>query len=498
MAIEIGRIPTRIYEDKARDAIIPYSDNETPSYIPNLFLGNGEEELADEYVGLPVERILRPDEVTGDSTRLLEIARELKEDIKNHFETRLQLFHLQLLIAHGTQLVFGKFKTKAQVGVKSKGKGDPESPTKKFPSKYQEAHASTLPNLQYITSEEYDNTDLSTLKPKILALGTSTYKVFNTTHKLSGFVNSVDLEIDKNIKPRFFDSFRHFCIKLLNDISQSNKATFMGTYRNFLFNIDKVLDMGLPLASRAYEREVFTYYKEVAGSYLSKVDDPRFWRALAFCQTFEEDQLGTICQSIRSRISLESACDLRIERIRNRSIEMFPDIKFREEILKVSVIRLSSADTKTREIEDLIDRTYPYAPDGVNKHVKACLENAEIIAEAKKILNSFAQFKGILSNADKLKKSAFSESIKSKRGAVKHVQNIAIRVLFEVSTATQQANPVAVRLCRFFMISPSSVVDLLEAQSIQFKEKSDLLSRDLLVKAAFEELKVLLAPPGPK
>jgi len=197
--------------------IFAYSNNQTPSYVPNYMLGSGTPSLESKYSATPVEQIIKNITIKN----LVTVTEALKSDIQNAAETRFQLFIIQLLAAHKTHFIFFKYSTEGQGGEKTKKQN------KKDGLPLAEAHASTLPSLLYITKEDslknienpYDN-----MQPLIFDKNN---KNRHTTTKLPTLVNQVDTRIDEKTKPKrfLFTNFRDVAIRILNECSTDAAKT---------------------------------------------------------------------------------------------------------------------------------------------------------------------------------------------------------------------------------------------------------------------------------
>lgn len=220
----------------------------------------------------------------------VELASEdLKDDIENHFETRIQLFFLQLLMTYKTERIYKGFKTYMQGGLK----------VKKDSNGLVEAHSCLLPGLSYkkLTDKKKIEKD-GEQESFVFAANSSYEKIFNATVKLPKFVNDVDslLERVKGTK-NGNESFRGYCVRLIN----LNARGELDPSKAMI----KFLKEGSTTIARLLEREkyknaqninknkklnidkenakkiVLHLYQDVISSYLDQIDDRNFFEKLA-------------------------------------------------------------------------------------------------------------------------------------------------------------------------------------------------------------------------
>jgi hypothetical protein len=132
---------------------------------------------------------------------------KLSSDIRNHFETRLELAFQQMLLVYKT-LITMQFNDHAynQIG---NGKIDPHNTR----ANYQAAHSSTIPALVNAILNDPDHWI-------VFAYGTYFYKNWNSTIYLPDIVNQMDSKLDRYIKDkRTGDTFREFFTKELNKVA---------------------------------------------------------------------------------------------------------------------------------------------------------------------------------------------------------------------------------------------------------------------------------------
>lgn len=463
-AITLGLIPSQTYAENTRREIIPYSDNETPSYIPNFYLGNGELSLDITLASAKVENMIVYKAIDGPDD-LLKLAVTLKEDIKNHIETRLQLFHVQTLVAYRTQLAFGKFNTKAQAGIKKKEKQENESP-----SKLVEAHPSTLPNLQYVDQKDLqaDYIDIFQLKPKILGLLTSFYKNNNVTHKLPLFVNEVDSLIDKNSKLPYFENFRLFCIELLKNLAEQNGRPLQKGFYNFLLNLHQILLVASQAIIPIYKKQVIDFYLEVVRAYLQKTHTPDFWKALLFSRNLQDQELEKEMPAfplyLQKKLSLEISCCQKIDAISQCAHQIVGVPQHFNYLIKHVIIQLSSVKDPFFKAVSEIDENYPNSTDTIKEYAIMSSQDPKVIGAVHAFFNSFQDTESLKNELSKnLKQHPIAQIIKQSviqgKTRINNLDHILIRVLLNLGKSRNTPSRATMKLYQLLYISPSQVAD---------------------------------------
>lgn len=215
--------------DQAR-IVLDLELNQTPAYIPTLFL---------QCKPVSVYRCSVNELFDGSAatrTPALDLAKGLKHDIDNHIEMRIQLMAEQLLLTYGTNLQFRKYRTELQAGMSNKQNS----------CELVEAHCGTLPSLSFVAQAEYEahfllDGDVE-LEPRVFAALSSSHSIWSTTTKLPKFVNDLDSAIDEGTRAPFLgsDHFRNYCIAVLNFNSAAKLDPVRGLQR-FLKTLDQLL-----------------------------------------------------------------------------------------------------------------------------------------------------------------------------------------------------------------------------------------------------------------
>lgn len=198
---------------------LPYTKNLGPSYVPTHLIRKIEN---------PLEPSLR---LVGGSD-FLDLS---TEDLKNHMETRIQLFFQQMLLFYKTGLHFQLYThADSQVG---KINGDGAA-----------AHSSTLPTLRLATNQNGTSV--------CVAHGSSFYYDWNTTVYLPTIANHVDLSIDQS-------GLRKSAINILNSVSLGLLQPGEGL-SNFLDNLISSLN---GIQARTDRLKVVEQYLKIATNY---------------------------------------------------------------------------------------------------------------------------------------------------------------------------------------------------------------------------------------
>ncbi len=352
---------------------------------------------------------------------------------------RLQLFCLQLALVHKTGLVFNHHKTKAQAGIKNKS-----SPQKNNNSKLHELHASTLPNLKFISPETAQSEKIDVFKMDIYVFGldTPSYMNFNATHKLPRFVNGIDSNIDKNTPIPFFDHFRQFCVKLLNDSSQGSGIE--KGFRCFLHNLGQTIGVIKSRTLSKYAITVLDWYNDVVQSYLSRID-------LVFNAFFRADvkNIETVCTRLQGNFQRE----VDISRKLGKRLE-------NNHLIRCAMIALVGLNATSKMIEEYtLDarNSAGYTSSGIITHTISVIQKPEVVAEGRRLLGTVQEIKDV--------KQAHKQFIGFIKGhlakGTHHPEYIAIRALQKISEQETDGRHLS-KFYSFFCISPGKVQALLQ------------------------------------
>lgn len=360
-------LKTNVEQVKQERTIVDITHNETASYIPALFLRKEAQYFSD-----PVDEIFTPG-ITSISApeKLVE---DLKEDIRNHFETRFQLFFQQLLLSYNTGIVFEQFRTQLQVGLKKKTDS----------SILVEAHCSTLPSLSYITQEDKDAYFLNfeeprELEPRIYAAQTSFQKHWNTTVKLPKFVNETDSKIDE-IKKDFLGAggFRGHCIEILNYNAVGKLNPQLGL-RKFLMTLERLIrEIHNTNETNIVKKHVLKNYHFVTSSYLKQSLDAAFFRKLTFTVNMtnpgEQSNLHGWYENIQSLLVTRLNCESNLwndfARLKALSKGILPhSVQKRQAIIKSCILKMSLKSGLIDIIKQALDRC------AQNKHPTATTQD---------------------------------------------------------------------------------------------------------------------------
>lgn len=177
---------------------------------------------------------------------------ELKEDLKNHVEGRIQLFLQQMLFIYKRQLSLEVYKrADLQIGqIPSKGVQEPP---------YVAAHSSTLPILRLAQSESGDTFTS-------LAHNTSFYYAWNTTVYLPLLANQIDSVIDGSLRDPATAILNQvslgkcspekglsvFLTLLLRNIESQKKSSYCPEQEILLSTYSQVVDNYLTNATNGY------------------------------------------------------------------------------------------------------------------------------------------------------------------------------------------------------------------------------------------------------
>jgi hypothetical protein len=247
----------------------PFSENVAPAYAPSAFLWTYAPTAseADRKVikAAPVEQLLNKPQVN------LQLLRGIEEDIKNHFEMRVQLIFQQLLLVYSTNIVF-RFCNKA---VDQVGSTDISHSFRILDEgRYAAAHSSTIPCLRV------ENT-ASTVESVVFARGSFFFNCWNATVFLPEKVNIIDSALDRTrAKCHNAFTFRERCTQIINRASIGNTTPYAGLHEFLDFAIAYTQEL---LASENDEEKqyILQTYLSTAKNSKNKIDE-KFAKQLCF------------------------------------------------------------------------------------------------------------------------------------------------------------------------------------------------------------------------
>lgn len=137
--------------------------------------------------------------------------KQLKDDIKDHVERRIQLFFQQILLTWKSNKEFEIAETDLQIGSGAKNKNAPRAQTEEARSCYAAAHSSTITNLKF----KMGAGDGQLAYPSASQLRST----WNITVLLPSEVNYVDSLLDGTTKSL---KLRNTALKILNEIAIPN------------------------------------------------------------------------------------------------------------------------------------------------------------------------------------------------------------------------------------------------------------------------------------
>jgi hypothetical protein len=340
-SIEIGQ-----GDEGAKRTILNIDHNETPSYIPSLFLqGQASLPASSLFNGTPA-LMWTPEALTH----------LLQADIQNHFELRIQLFFQQLLLSYRSQLVFKKYQTQLQVGMQVKTNS----------CDLVEAHCSTLPSLSFVTKGDKDHyfmceeSEGVSIQPRVYAAFSSFHKSWNTTTRLPRFVNEVDSLIDEHAKRDFLlgDHFRNFCIDIHCYNAEGRIEPQQGL-KKFLYAINRLLDDLLQSSQEIWTTRVLRDYKQVADSYYrqAKNSDALFHK-LSFGVNMPhcEERYGCLQQRLSQKALSESLLWRQIQEIEKQAFTLIGSnlIHHKNDLVKCVLIQMCYQSSRREGIRALI------------------------------------------------------------------------------------------------------------------------------------------------
>lgn len=255
--------------DFERLAPRPFSENLAPAYAPSAFLWTyvptATEQEKKIIKAASVEQLLFKPQVN------LQLLKGIEDDIKNHFEMRVQLFFQQLLLVYTTNIVF-QFCNKA---VDQIGSTDISHSFRILDEgRYAAAHSSTLPCLRV------ENT-ASRVESVVFAKGSFFFNCWNATVFVPEKVNIIDSALDRTTaKCHRAMTFRETCTLIINKASAGNTTPYAGLH--------EFLDFAIAYARELLTSEVDEEKRYILQTYLSSaissknIIDENFAKKLCF------------------------------------------------------------------------------------------------------------------------------------------------------------------------------------------------------------------------
>ncbi len=432
----------------------PYADNQTASYVPNLFLGHGKPSLPKALAAFPVEDNLY---IPKPDTPLLPLTKKLKDDIQNAVETRFQLFSTLLAAVHRANLIFKKAPTDGQAGQKkgNKIKG----------LALAEAHAATVPTLYYTTKEE-ERSSMEDPDHKLkLFVFDKDNRNRNLTHKLPTYVNECDTRIDEKtkLKDMAFDNFRAHSITILNYCSNDG-VTPQKCMVIFLTRFIQVTNAVIEKKEAEQEPsthkiEVLQYYREVAEKYLAKRNDLTFWKRLFFSTTPGDINFDTLQGDIFARIRFNAKMYEKYESIKTACKDLIclerqvTTVQNLDTIVKCLLHSYFAANGTTAEIEGSLDEITGANSPLILRYAYQCLQDKALRTSAIETLDADETETLLELSQKQWKTMDLGKAISNELGKTpQNFHALCVRVLHGASLLRQTAGPQSLALYKFICL----------------------------------------------
>ena len=370
MTIPITALGFKLIEiEQPGRTTLDITENKTASCVPKEYF----KEEAD--LTLPVSKLYKRILPNLDEHQNYLLACRFKPLIKDHFETRIQIFFTQLLTVHGMAIHTIKDKAYSQAGIKNKGKALANANGfKKGPNMPVEAHSSTLATLLAVSKTDWMKSfmdDDIPLESIVLGYGSSIEEMFNLTMTLPWFVNNTDMILDQMCRPVACArmTFRETCVELLK-ISSSEIADPVNALKIFLQKAKRYL---IAIENRSacgpLTKKVVKIYRKVADAYLAHLPRKAFVRKL----TYSQDTLAMKNQLIH-RIMKE----VQARRIMDQMELILPKITREKRILAKMVLLASISSEKSKALHAASSTVGETA----RKYIETLLSNENFKEEA--------------------------------------------------------------------------------------------------------------------
>ena len=372
--------------------------NKTISFIPTRYLSQGN-------WSRPVHKLYT---VPAIDDLYLE-AIELNEEIRCHFEARIQLFHQQLHLCHNSKLVLQEGPTIAQAGLKNTYSA----------GQLAEAHCSTLTNLQ-----------IKGIKPANLAQDSYFSNSWNATTTLPSFVNKIDSKIDFQMHFAHLEgqTFRQFCMTLLNMVSSGDSPDELLDL--FLMGLIPILESLLKKYEESTaEREVVQCYRAIANHYYKLIQKPENISKLAFKDTsLHKTMWGTLLEQVSAY--------RKVDRFYRKAISIVgPRTQNKDLLIPALLLRIVPGKNDLEEVtQKIIAKKNLCLSETQAEYASRSLTDSKVVALAKTYFASFKSTAALKADLEKRDGEPFASQYKTElirllERRPKQIQNIFLIAL---------------------------------------------------------------------
>lgn len=352
--------------DNGRDKL-PLEENETPSYIPGIFLNTNS-------IASPVHKITENRPITTDNRKKLAIA------IQSLFDLRVQLFLQQLLLVYNTNLRLKPFKAKHQAGISSPIR-NPSCTEKIYP--LVEAHAATLPFLLAVPK----NRQFKISAPAKFCWDSTAYKEWNTTVTLPDFVNNVDtlLQDRKRYLNLQYSSLKSLTADLLSGVAQNEITLYKAFFRYLKFYETAISILQTEEQRSSEEKWALRQYQRRCSLHLAPDRTKTLNRMLFLPEDASLEQITIVAENLQRRTAFEIRLNEKIGTIVTQIPE---DIQTPHRLVKIFISHMLSNRRTSFTIQEHLNSILQQTSSGetAKRYIYQATQDPEIQRQAKAAL----------------------------------------------------------------------------------------------------------------
>lgn len=373
---------------------IDIEENETASYVPSYFFVQADPPKSNYHLPVSQLRKIQYREVVSD----LDAINRLANDIKDHVETKIQLFFYQLVLVSGLGLKFFEDKAYYQAGITSPK--EPDQPNLPPDFKGVEAHCATLVTLLASDRLKYESCFVSeddAIERVFFADNTFFGRSWSSmTVTLPSCVNILDSNFEWIHKARKYADkiFREVCIKIVNNVSSSKIDPVTGLIHylvkgvHYLTKVREGNRLDYKVRINDIYLEVFSKYIEL---FSEEKKQSKMLKALSFSALLPgEADIQLTHHFMFGKLQEEMGIQRNLLAISQR-IKVSLNIKQNDYkqlriVTKGVALRITSSNV-AKWFEDYITENKHHTSKTIAKYVQLCVKDVQFVGQAVQYLN---------------------------------------------------------------------------------------------------------------
>lgn len=374
---------------------IDIEENETASYVPSYFFVQADPPKSNYHLPVSQLRKIQYREIMNE----LDAINKLENDIKDHVETKIQLFFYQLELVSGLGLKFFQDRAFYQAGVTNSKEADQPN----LPTDFEavEAHCATLVTLLACDPLTYESSFVSNdnaIERVFFADNTYFGRAWSSmTVTLPSCVNTLDSNFEclhKDTKKYVNITFREVCIEILNLVSTGKIDPVIGLCHYLLKGVYYLTSVKEAKVGLDYKARINDIYLEVFRKYselLSGEKSSMMLKALTFSaltpgeadiQLTHHFMFGKLQEEIGIQRNL-LAISQRIKGIVNIELNNHKQLRI---VTKGVALKLTSSIV-ARWFDDYILANNYHTTETSGYYVQLCVKNDQFVQQAAQYLN---------------------------------------------------------------------------------------------------------------